>query len=144
MRLAERARRPADDGIVPLINIVFLLLIFFLIVGTIAPKPDISVAYPETEKSPVTRAPADALYVSSGGYISYRGAALDIDSLAAAVTAVPRDDADGPLPVVVDRALPAPELAPVLGALAGAGVESVRLITLRAGNARSGDTGSGS
>ena len=132
MRLANHARQQNDDGIVPLINIVFLLLIFFLIVGTIAPTPDISVAYPETEESPVTRAPTDAVYVSAGGYISYRGAAVDLDGLPAVVIADPTFLERGTLPVAVDRNLPAPELAPVLGVLAGAGVTSVRLITLRA------------
>lgn len=132
MRLAPRPRRPADDGIVPLINIVFLLLIFFLIAGTIAPRPEIAVAYPETRESPVTRPPADAVFVSSGSYISYRGAAVDTGGLTAMVAADLPRLSDDHLPVVVDRSLPARELSPVLNALTVAGVTRVRLITLRA------------
>jgi len=131
MRLATRTKRPADDGIVPLINIVFLLLIFFLIVGTIAPKADIAVAYPETDESPVSRAPADALYVSAGGYLSYGGNAVDRESLSALVRSIQAEAGGKPLPVVVDRSLPASDLAPVLGNIAAAGVRTVRLITLR-------------
>jgi len=138
MRLAPRPRRPADDGIVPLINIVFLLLIFFLIAGTIAPRPEIAVAYPETRVSPVTRPPADAVFVSAGGYISYRGAAVGPETLTAMIAADLPDLAGEHLPVVVDRALPAKELSPVLNALTVAGVTKVRLITLRARGAGRG------
>jgi len=135
MRLAPRPKREADDGIVPLINIVFLLLIFFLIAGTIAPRPEIAVAYPETKESPVSRPPAEAVFVSSGGYISYRGANVETEGLTAMVAAdlaarAPGRD-DTPLPVVVDKALPAKDLSPVLNALTVAGVKRVKLITVR-------------
>lgn len=141
MRLSKRPKRPADDGIVPLINIVFLLLIFFLIVGTIAPTPDIAVTYPETDKSPVSRAPVEALYVSAGGFLSYGGNSVDPDSLPALVRGVLVESDGAPLPVVVDRSLPAGDLAPVLGKIAAGGAKTVKLITLRA---RTGQAGSGS
>ena len=137
MRMRASLKRPPDDGIVPLINIVFLLLIFFLIVGTIAPSADISVAYPETEKSPVTRAPAEALYVSAGGFLSYRGTALKPEDLTEVVRADMAGREETILPVVVDRTLPARELAPLLGKLTTAGVVRIRLITVR-GRGRGG------
>ncbi len=138
MRMRTTVKRPPDDGIVPLINIVFLLLIFFLIVGTIAPSADISVAYPETEKSPVTRAPAEALYVSAGGFLSYRGTALKPEDLTEVVRADMAGREETILPVVVDRTLPARELAPLLGKLTTAGVVRIRLITVRGRGARGG------
>ena len=131
MRMRKTVKRPPDDGIVPLINIVFLLLIFFLIVGTIAPSADISVAYPETEQSPVSRAPAEALYVSAGGFLSYRGTALKADELTDIVRADMAGREETVLPVVVDRTLPARDLAPVLGNLTEAGILKIRLITVR-------------
>lgn len=133
MRLSPPPKRRSDDGIVPLINIVFLLLIFFLIAGTIAPKPEIDVAYPETEKSPGANAPADAVYVSADRRISYRGLPVDLGGLAAMVATVNPASQDAPLAVVVDQALPAKELSPVLGTLAAAGVVRIRLITRRGG-----------
>jgi biopolymer transport protein ExbD len=131
MRLNTRPRRQSDDGIVPLINIVFLLLIFFLIAGTITPRADISIDFPQTAESPGARMPADAVYVSAGGFISYRGARVDADGLAATVAAEIAAQHGSSLAVVVDRSLPAADLSPVLGALAGAGATKVRLITKR-------------
>ncbi len=133
MRLRSPVKRQADDGIVPLINIVFLLLIFFLIAGTIAPRADIAVAFPETHESPGARMPSEAVYVSAGGFISYRGTQVDLGGLAAMVAADGADEEAAILAVVADRSLPAADLSPVLGALAGAGVTKVRLITRRGG-----------
>ena len=133
MRLSTRPRRQSDDGIVPLINIVFLLLIFFLIAGTITPRADIPIDFPQTAETPAARMPADAVYVSAGGFVSYRGASVDLGGLAATVAAEFTATEDRSLAVVVDRSLPATDLSPILGALAGAGVTKVRLITRRGG-----------
>ncbi len=132
MRFSTISSRPrSDDGVVPLINIVFLLLIFFLIAGTLTPRSDIRVDHARTSESPATRPPSDAIYVSQAGFISWRGQALEAARLGEVIAGDTSLDNSAPLPVVLDRALPSSELSAILAALAGAGVERVRLVTLR-------------
>ncbi|TCT10619.1 biopolymer transport protein ExbD [Tepidamorphus gemmatus] len=131
MRLVSTPRPRTDDGVVPLINVVFLLLIFFLIAGTLMPRADFRVDFARTAESPASRPPADAIYVSQAGFVSWRGQALSPDRLGEAVAADPALDRSAPLPVVLDRALPAGDLSAILAALAGAGVQQVRLVTRR-------------
>lgn len=131
MRFAPTPRPRSDDGVVPLINIVFLLLIFFLIAGTLTPRSDIRVDYARTVESPAIRPPANAVYVSQAGFVSWRGQVLSADRLGVAVAADPALDRSAGLPVVLDRSLPAGDLSAILAALAGAGIERVRLVTRR-------------
>jgi biopolymer transport protein ExbD len=131
MRLEGSSRPRSDDGVVPLINIVFLLLIFFLIAGTLTPRADFRVDFARSVESPASRPPANAVYVSQAGFVSWRGQVLSADRLGVAVAADHALDRSAALPVVLDRSLPAGDLSAILAALAGAGVERVRLVTRR-------------
>ena len=48
IRLTRRPRS-ATDSVVPMINVAFLLLVFFLMVAVIAPPDPLAVALPEAE-----------------------------------------------------------------------------------------------
>ncbi len=117
---APPARR-RGESIVPMINVVFLLLIFFLMTATIAPPDPFETAPPEAETAG-TAEPADILFVGAGGELAFgdtRGAAV--------FAAVP---AGAPLLVRADARLEADDLAGVLARLAGAGVTEVRLVAV--------------
>ena len=71
MRLPEAPRRPARESIIPMINVVFLLLIFFLMTAEIAPPQPFAVTPPRAS----TAAPAArgvTLYISAGGQVGFR------------------------------------------------------------------------
>ncbi len=117
---ATPPRRSAEN-IVPMINVVFLLLIFFLMSAQIAPPDPIDVTVPDStsETAPVD---PNALYVGADGTLAYGGATGD-GALAALA------DHAGVLPVRADADLPAAKLAALLPKLAAAGVDGVELIT---------------
>lgn len=46
--MARRGTANPDDNLIPLINIVFLLLIFFMVAGQIAPQQDMTIDPPES------------------------------------------------------------------------------------------------
>ncbi len=121
MEFGPAPRRPRGESIVPMINVVFLLLVFFLMTATIAPPDPFASVPPEAEASePAVR--AGALHVGADGALAYgdlRGEA--------ALAALP---SGAPLPVRADAALPAADLARLLSRLAGAGVTEVRLATV--------------
>ena len=82
MRFEETpARRMSDEGIVPLINVVFLLLIFFLIAGTMTPPPPLPLDPVTTRESPASRSPSALLFVASDGMLAYRGEPVTLDGV---------------------------------------------------------------
>lgn len=134
MRFEEpRARRTSDEGVVPLINVVFLLLIFFLIAGTMTPPSPVELDPVTTQESPASRSPAALLFVSADGRMAYRGEPVTLQTLSGAVRGDEERDPEAPLSVMLDRELPSRDLAPILDALAVGGVANLRLITLRDG-----------
>jgi len=71
------APRRTRDPTITLINIVFLMLIFFLIAGTIAPPLDPGLELVDTSGLE-GREPPDALVLLKDGTLSFRGAPTDL------------------------------------------------------------------
>jgi biopolymer transport protein ExbD len=121
MEFGRPSRSPRRDSVVPMINVVFLLLVFFLMTATIVP-PDPFGAIPPEAGSAETAERGDTLHVGPEGALAYgalRGAA--------ALAALP---AGAPLPVRADAALPAADLAAILARLAAAGITDIRLVAV--------------
>lgn len=114
-------RAPQDRAIVPMINVVFLLLIFFLMTASLSP-PEPFPRDPALAEAMRAEAGAEALFVSAEGRLAY-GDARD----AGALDAVAQRDRDEPLPLRADAAYPATDLARLLGELAARGVTDVSI-----------------
>lgn len=123
MDFATPVKRRATESVVPMINVVFLLLIFFLMTSELAPPEPVEVTPPEAEGESADKAPA-ILYVAPDGTLAYgdlRGEA--------AVTAFAEAAADAPR-LRADAGVEASVVARVLADLAGRGVGSVELVTV--------------
>lgn len=129
MRLREQPRRSAGENIIPLINIVFLLLVFFLLAGTLAPRPPFELKPVQTTESPPADIPESMLYIAASGQLFYQGRALSPADLAG--TASGGRDPKAPFEILLDRRLKAEALFPVVEALARAGITNIRLLTER-------------
>ncbi len=119
--IPQRRRR---DSTIPLINVVFLMLIFFLIAGTVAPPLDPDLELVDTSELD-GRDPPDALVLHADGSLSFRGATIDAESYMA-------DHQGDAVRIVPDRAASGPRLIEVTGALRRAGATSVFLVTQQA------------
>lgn len=111
MRFAPPSAPARPEAVVPMINVVFLLLVFFMITSRIAPPPPLEVDPPEAQEVPTTRAESTLWIDASGGlaFGSRRGEAV-WDALA--------DLPDGArLTLAADRNLPISELARLLARL---------------------------
>ncbi len=123
-------RRPRSSGREPtiaLINVVFLMLVFFMVAGTIAPPLEGDLSLIRTAELE-GRAPPDTLVVDAAGGLSYRGAA--VASAAAFARGLPEAER-GAIRVVPDRDLAAAELVRIATELRGAGAERVLIVTER-------------
>ncbi len=125
MRLNPPNSRRRDDNIVPMINVVFLLLIFFLMTAQITPLAPTKIVAPAAQ-SDTTATPEARLYVSAQGNIYYMGetgkAAMDALHAAAPVA--------GTAPVVIhaDRDLDAASLVRIITQINASGLRDISLV----------------
>ena len=120
----KRHREPT----IALINIVFLMLIFFLVAGTLSQPLDGDLNLVKTADLEGAL-PPDTMVVHPDGRLSYRGEDISgIEEFLAARTEEERKV----VRLVPDRELPAEELVRLARELRGAGAESVLVVTERA------------
>lgn len=122
LRLPPRRRRARPGDVVPMINIVFLLLVFFMLTATIVPPDPLQVTPPEAEAEAGAAREA-VLHVAADG-----GLALRAHRDAEVFAALADWPADQPLVVQADAALEGAAFAVLLRRLAEAGVAEAALV----------------
>ncbi|MDQ0324291.1 biopolymer transport protein ExbD [Rhodopseudomonas julia] len=133
MRLTQPRKSVPGDDLVPLINVVFLLLIFFLLAGTLMPAPSAPVEYVKAAAQPAPSIPANAVFVDADGNTYFDGEQLTGDALRQRLKAA--EPGAGKIPLVLDRGVRMERLKPVFDDLTAAGIAKVELMTVR-GSAR--------
>jgi biopolymer transport protein ExbD len=130
MRLPSARTVPTSDWVLQLINIVFLLLLFFLANGTILGHQELGIEPPQSALSKAGAPPRDAIYIDADGQMKFRGQALDAPAIAAALKLEPMLD-PAAIQVVADRRLKAILLVDRLLALKRNGLRGASLLTIR-------------
>lgn len=105
-----------------MINVVFLMLIFFMMSARIAPAPPFVLSLPVSESEAKLLEEDVTLYLSADGTVGFRGA-VEADAWAALQIV----DKEQRLSIRADADLPTPKLANVLAQLADIGIKSVDL-----------------
>ncbi|MAC77725.1 MAG: biopolymer transporter ExbD [Rhodobacteraceae bacterium] len=126
MKLAQSLSKPKENTIA-LINVVFLMLVFFMIAGTLAPPldPELSLIKAQDLEG---RAPPDTLVIREDGTMWLRD--VELTSASAFLDRVPGDDRSV-VRIVPDRDLPALKLMAISDELRAGGAERVLLISER-------------
>lgn len=126
MQLAPaRPRRQVREAIVPMINVVFLLLIFFVMTATLTPPAPFEVLPPTATDTGTQPDPETPLFVAADGAMAYgtaRGAFV--------FKALAGRSSRRPLTLRADAQLEGAVLAQLLVQLARAGITSVELVTV--------------
>ena len=126
--LTRRRPKPKAEPTIALINVVFLMLVFFMVAGSLAPALDPTVRLVEAadiEAAP----PPDALVIRADGTLSFRGA--ELTSPEAYVRIVREEEAAFAARLVPDRALPAATLVAVAKELRSLGATRITLLSER-------------
>ena len=125
--MRRRARRSKREPTIALINIVFLMLVFFMVAGTLSPPLDRELALVTTSDLE-GRPPPDALVIHSDGALSFRG----IDQADAGTYLSGLDpEAREEVRIVPDRELSATQLVSLGRELRRAGAGKVIIVTER-------------
>lgn len=127
MALRKARQRMKGEPTIALINIVFLMLIFFMIAGALAPPLDDGVDLVATSRID-GRSPPDATVIAPDGSLSYRGQPTTPADIVARETEATGKDMP-PVRLVPDRALPAQDLLSLSAALRDAGAGDIWLVT---------------
>lgn len=148
---APRRKKDAGESTIPLINVVFLLLVFFLVAGTLSAPRDATVDLATAEAFDPAALDPQAIYVDAAGALRVAGTVMDApaaiariestggesgagDAGAAAGDGNGDGDGDGGAIVVVpDRALEASVLLARLAELRQASARPIRILTRRPG-----------
>jgi biopolymer transport protein ExbD len=125
--MKHRRTKAEREPTIALINIVFLMLIFFLVAGTLAPPLDKGLRLVTTAEIEAT-VPADALVLHPDGRMTQSG--TDIADAAAFLSNMP-EETRALVRVVPDRDLPAGTLIAVGRSLREAGAGTVLIVTER-------------
>lgn len=129
MLFEKEEKKEREENLVPLINIVFLMLIFFLITTTLKPfeKDDVSLATaPELENSKVRR---DIVLIKADGTYVVDGSAVPLEGLSVAFARWSDATEDRPMMIVADKELEADKLVSALEAASAAGVKHMKIVT---------------
>ncbi len=120
------ARRPILEPALPLINVVFLLLIFFMMAGQVAEDHDVDA--PRSEVADVREDPElRTLVLHYDGSLDTRTGTLPPEELGDWF----RREPEAPLRLLADGSVPLEQLRPVLAGLRQAGADEVRVVTRR-------------
>ncbi|GAA0777456.1 biopolymer transporter ExbD [Roseibium denhamense] len=123
---SKPSKRPMETT-VSLINIVFLMLIFFLVAGQLSPAQDPHVTLSATETADPLP-PPDALFARQDGSLYVREQEVTAADYLAQVSAI-HDGQDTIVRLAADEALNAIRLLDHIGALYGAGAAKVVVVT---------------
>ena len=141
---AKQHKKVMPENTIPLINIVFLMLIFFLIAGTVAPPVSNDLKPPSSRELPLMPPAANAVQILADGQLLHHGETLPLEEILARFPAPPlMENLEAPadpaseedvLHILADKKLAATKLMPVLQAFRAAGHKKIRLVTIRGGN----------
>ncbi|MCB1387487.1 MAG: biopolymer transporter ExbD [Nitratireductor sp.] len=127
MKLVRPAKRRQSENMVALINVVFLLLVFFLVAGTLAAPPDNEVDLVSLSDKGAAP-PPDMVFVRPDGTITWQGEVASVGKVVANWRETSHED-ERPLRIAADRELPAVELIATIRALRTAGAGRIVLVT---------------
>lgn len=132
-----RRQHNSDDSMIPMINVVFLLLIFFMIAGQVRPNGDDSIELPSAGMGKQAERLPHRLEVNQNSVIRFDGEQLTLVQLESVIAASDRATA---IAVLADKNLRADELDKVLALFRDAGKARVTLM-VRHDDTKSGTAG---
>ena len=135
MKFPYRERRGAsDDHLIPLINVVFLMLIFFMVIGRIAPTDRFPVQPPTSRSQQTAVEYSVTISIAANGSLAVADTPVTLETLIPTLEASLAATGENQIGTAeihlkADAALTTGQLAPILEQLRNSGNSKVRLLT---------------
>jgi len=130
MRLEPPRPRNDEERILPLINIVFLLLIFFMLAGRLAASDPFEIAPPHSASEGPAASQEMLVLVGADGQLALDGEIMEEAALEARVAERLSASEGAQVRLKADGRAEATRVVAVMEFLRAAGVERLRLLTL--------------
>lgn len=126
----HRRRTVADINVTPLIDIVFNLLIFFLITTTFVQNPGIEVELPKASTAPATQQSDNVVIaITADGRIIHEGRAVSVDELRERLAAHHQQRPQALVVVEADTTTPHGQVVAAMDAARQAGFAQLAIAT---------------
>ena len=127
-------RKPLSGGVnlVPLINIVFLLLIFFMVSSTFITPDEFNIDLPESEQVQVSQLQPIVVLIGVDGGLALNNRELDLDDLESSLAAALAIDPDAEVLIRADAEATTADVVNVLRRARAVGIERVAMATRKA------------
>ncbi|MBK1674328.1 hypothetical protein CKO35_13655 [Ectothiorhodospira shaposhnikovii] len=141
MQLPEYSGKPPEENLIPLINIVFLLLIFFMVAGALTAQDVFEVEAPDSSHEAGVDDEGWLVLLGRDGRLALDDEELDADTLKLRLQAGMEARGESPdkkgeplVRIKADQTASTDELMDLMELLRAAGVDEVRLLTVLAGD----------
>lgn len=128
MRLPHPIRRRELGDVLPLINIVFLLLIFFMLVGALEPADPFELTPPESASDEAAGARELLVFIAADGRLALDHELVDLEGLPEAAAERLEERPGAAVKIKADGQAESTRLIEVMEALHRAGVARVTLL----------------
>ncbi len=129
MEFEGRARIHSHLDIAPLIDIVFLLLVFFMLTSTFMVPEAIDLELPESKSAQVSDITPIVVSLNEVGQLALNGERIELEQLRAAVEPLIKQNADAPITLKSDASTRVQQLLHVMDEIRAAGGTDVALAT---------------
>lgn len=128
----RRRREPLQLGLTPLIDIVFLLLIFFMLTSRFIVQEGLEMDLPRTERQhAVPEEKVHVIYLLKDGTIKYRQKEMSLEKMANVLSGFQSYEREKPFEVRSDRQASVQSMVALLEMLREAGAHNVSLATVQ-------------
>jgi biopolymer transport protein ExbD len=131
MNFADHERPRPTLNIAPLIDVVFLLLVFFMLASSFIEPTAIDLSMPETADRPRTGGNQLVIDITVAGRVSLNGLVLKLDQVGPELLGRVDNRPDRPVTVRAEAEVPVQILVSVMDRVRGTGLKNIRLATPR-------------
>ena len=129
INFADQERPRPKLNIAPLIDVVFLLLVFFMLASSFIEPTAIDVSMPQTSEGVQAAGEALVIDVKVSGGVKLNGLAVTLDQIAPELLGRVGEQLDRPVTVRAEAAVPVQLLVSVMDRVRGSGLKNIRLAT---------------
>lgn len=130
---SNRHTRNEEERVLPLINVVFLLLIFFMVAGQLSASDPFKIEPPAAERGAATEQRNSLVLIGADGKLALDGKILPAGALQSALTQRFDGANDATVRVKADAQAKTGRVVAVMHLLRKAGADKIRLLTVPEG-----------